>query len=187
VLESRGHPRASANERHLNGREPVDIETLSTADLSDSYPDAQVCTLSLIQYGKTRRFFGSIRAVNYDGDLVVLGEVLRQKASGEILVVDANGRLDFALLGDRLASAAIENGWSGVVINGAVRDVGILANLDLGIKALGACPRRAPLSGRIFTPNSVSFGNTTFSSGDWLYSDDDGLLVSKHPLSLPAM
>jgi regulator of ribonuclease activity A len=165
----------------------VEIETLSTADLSDSYPDAQVCTLSFVQYGKTRRFFGPIRAANFGGELVVLGELLRQKASGEILVVDANGRLDFALLGDRLASSAIENGWGGVIINGAVRDVGILANLNLGIKALGACPRRAPLSGRISTPNSVSFGNTTFRSGDWLYSDDDGLIVSKHHFTLSAM
>lgn len=165
----------------------MDIETFSTADLSDFYPDAQVCTLNLVQYGKTRRFFGPIRTVNFDGDLVVLGELLRQKVSGEILVVDANGRLDFALLGDRLASSAIENGWSGVIINGAIRDVSILAKLNLGIKALGACPRRAPLSGRISTPSSVTFGNTTFSSGDWLYSDDDGLIVSKHYLTLSAM
>jgi regulator of ribonuclease activity A len=160
----------------------VDIETLSTADLSDSFPDAQVCTLSLVQYGKARLFFGPIRVVNFEGDLVVLAEVLRQKSSGEILVVDAKGRLDFALLGDLLATAAIENGWCGVIINGAVRDVSILANLNLGIKAMGACPRRAPLSGRISTPDSVSFGNATFSTGDWLYSDDDGLIVSKRPL-----
>jgi regulator of ribonuclease activity A len=165
----------------------MDNATFSTAELSDSNPDAQVCTLTFVQYGKTRRFFGPIRVAGFDGDLVVLGELLRQKASGEILVVDANGRLDFALLGDRLASSAIENGWMGVIINGAVRDVGILANLDLGIKALGTCPRRAPLSGRMSMLNSVCFGNATFRSGDWLYSDDDGVITSEHPLTLHAM
>jgi regulator of ribonuclease activity A len=125
--------------------------------------------------------------VKFEEELTVLGEILRDKANGEVLVVDANGRLDLALLGEHLASCAIANGWTGVVINGAVRDVNILGGLNLGIKALGACPRRARLSGRISAGSSVAFGNTTFNSGDWLYSDDDGLVVSGHRLTLPAI
>jgi regulator of ribonuclease activity A len=159
----------------------------STADLSDAYPDVQVCTLELVRYGKKRRFAGPMRTVKFGSDPTVLGEILREKSEGEVLVVDASGRLDFALLGDHLASCAMTNGWMGVIINGAVRDVSILANLNLGIKALGACPRRASLSGHISAADSVFFGNTTFNSGDWLYSDDDGLIVSGHRLSLPPM
>jgi regulator of ribonuclease activity A len=168
-----------------SNRKPFDGENPSTADISDAYPDVQVCALEFVQYGKKRCFSGPIRTVKFDDDLVVLGEMLREKADGEILVVDASGRLDFALLGDNLASCAIKNGWIGVVINGAVRDVSILSNLNLGIKALGACPRRASLSGHISAARSVFFGNTTFNCGDWLYSDDDGLIVSKHRLKWP--
>jgi regulator of ribonuclease activity A len=164
---------------------PNIAEIPSTADIADAYPDVQVCALELVQYGKVRRFSGPIRTVKFDGDLVVLGAILREKTDGEVLVVDASGRLDFALLGDHLASCAMENGWKGIVINGAVRDISILGDLNLGIKALGACPRRASLSGHISAVRSVFFGNTTFNSGDWLYSDDDGLIVSGHRLRWP--
>jgi regulator of ribonuclease activity A len=164
-----------------------DAENFSTADLSDEYPDVRICTLAFVQYGEKRRFSGPIRTVRFDDDLTVLGAVLRDKATGGVLVVDASGRLDLALLGDHLAACAIDNGWSGVVINGAVRDVSMLASLNLGIKALGACPRRAPLSGRISACSAVVFGDTVFNSGDWLYSDDDGLVVSGHRLTLPVI
>jgi regulator of ribonuclease activity A len=156
----------------------TDADVLSTAELSDAYPEAQVCTLAFVQYGKMRRFSGRVRTASFDDDLKGLGEILHGKSAGEVLVVDARGRLDLALLGDHLATSAVANGWMGVVINGAVRDVSLLANLNLGIKALGTCPRRAPLSGYITTNNSVFFGNATFNPGDWLYSDDDGLIVS---------
>ena len=83
-----------------------------------------------------------------------------------------------ALMGDLIAEAAVTNGWSGVVINGAVRDTAALGGLDLGVKALGSNPRKSlkDAAGRLDVP--VSFGEVTFVPGEWLYSDHDGIVVN---------
>ncbi|GAB3135234.1 hypothetical protein GCM10027161_14260 [Microbispora hainanensis] len=99
-----------------------------------------------------------------------------------MLVADGGGSLRTALLGDMIAASAAENGWAGVVINGAVRDTAALAGLDLGIKALGTNPRKSAKTGLGEVDVPVSFGDVTFAPGAWLYSDEDGILVSDHRL-----
>ena len=81
------------------------------------------------------------------------------------------------MLGDRLAGLALANGWAGVVINGAVRDSAALAGLDLGIKALGTCPRRSANEGLGELDVAVAFGEVTFEPGALLYADEDGIAV----------
>lgn len=94
-----------------------------------------------------------------------------------MLVVDGGGSLHTALMGDLIAASAVQNGWAGVVINGAVRDVLELALLDLGIKALGSNPRRSEKTGAGDRDVTVSFGGATFTPGARLVSDDDGVVV----------
>jgi len=86
-------------------------------------------------------------------------------------------------MGDVVAGLGVRNGWSGVVIHGAVRDVGALAGLDFGIKALGSNPRKSAKTGAGAADVEVTFGGVRFAPGDWLYSDDDGILVSGEKLA----
>ncbi len=76
----------------------------------------------------------------------------------------------------------VTNGWSGVVINGAVRDVAALRALDLGAKALGSNPRKSAKDGAGEVDVPVSFGGVEFRPGDWLYSDEDGIVVAEREL-----
>lgn len=103
--------------------------------------------------------------------------VLGEPGEGRVLVVDGGGSVHTALMGDMIAASAVEQGWVGVVIHGAVRDVAVLATLDLGIKALGSNPRRSAKQGVGERDVPVTFGGVTFTPGAWLAADDDGVLV----------
>ena len=155
----------------------------STADLYDTYADrCASCETQFRQYGGCRIFAGRIRTVKCLNDNVVMRRVLESHSEGDVLVVDSSGYLGSALIGDTIAEIGLKNGWSGVVINGAVRDVSALAQLKFGVKALGSNPKKSEKLGIGQMDAVLSFGGTVFIPGQWLYSDDDGLLVSQDKL-----
>ena len=157
--------------------------TFTTADLSDAAGDrAQPCEVQFQQFGGRRSFCGTIRTVRCAGDNALLRRTLGETSSGEVLVVDGGGWLSAALLGDKLATLGVKNGWAGVVIYGAVRDSQALAGIDFGVKALGTNPRRGTKTGAGASDVAVNFGGVTFVPSDWLYSDDDGIIVTVEAL-----
>lgn len=154
----------------------------STSDLMDEHPDdLDVCELQLRQYGAVRRFSGTVRTVRCLEDNVLLRGVLETPGAGDVLVVDGGGSLRTALMGDAIAGLAVDNGWAGVVINGCVRDVEALARLPIGIRALGANPRRSAKVGTGAIDVDVSFGGATFWPGAVLTADEDGVVVTRYP------
>ena len=96
----------------------------------------------------------------------------------KVLVVDGDANVESALMGDMIAEAAVKNGWAGVVINGAIRDSVAVDELDLGVKALGTNPRKSAKAGEGEKDVPVSFGGATFTPGDHLWSDEDGVVVT---------
>lgn len=116
----------------------------STSDLLDQHgAAAAVCELPLVRYGRRRDFAGAIATVRCHEDNVLVRLRLSEPGQGRVLVVDGGGSLRVALVGDQLAGMALANGWAAIVINGCVRDVAALAGIDIGIKALAACPGQA--------------------------------------------
>jgi regulator of ribonuclease activity A len=153
--------------------------TFTTADLFDAHGDAlSSCVTQFRSYGSRTRFSGRIETVRCLEDNALVKRVLGTPGEGRVLVVDGGGSLRTALLGDLIAASAVRSGWSGVIINGAVRDTAALAGLDFGVKALGSNPRRSAKEGRGAIGVPVTFGEVTFASGEWLYSDEDGVVVS---------
>ena len=153
-------------------------DPIGTADLYDEYEEQlQSCDLQLRQYGARRTFAGTVVTVRCREDNALVKQVLATPGEGRVLVVDGGGSLHTALMGDLIAASAVQNGWAGVVINGAVRDVAALAELDLGIKALGSNPRKSAKTGAGDRDVVVSFGGATFTPGARLVSDDDGVVV----------
>jgi regulator of ribonuclease activity A len=154
--------------------------TVSTADLYDERGDElDSCDLQLRQYGGRSAISGRIVTVRCFQDNALVRSVLSEPGEGRVLVVDGGGSLHTALMGDVIAGMAVANGWSGVVINGAVRDVAALRRLDLGIKALGSNPRKSAKTGAGERDVPVTFGGVTFHPGAELFSDDDGILVGR--------
>lgn len=153
---------------------------VSTADLLDERgAELDSCELQLRQYGGRVQWEGRVRTVRCFEDFELVRRVLAEPGRGMVLVVDGGGSVRSALLGDRLAGGAERNGWAGMVIAGAVRDVGALAGVDVGIKALGSSPRRSAADGVGEIDVPVTFGAATFSPGEYLWSDEDGVVVTR--------
>ena len=149
---------------------------MSTADVLDAHPDAQVCLLQFRSFG-ARSFAGPIATVRCFEDNVVLKATVSEPGDGRVLVVDGGGSLRCALLGDNIASIALENGWAGIVMNACVRDSVALVELGLGVKAIGTNPRPSSKGGAGDVDVPVTFGEATFTPGATLYADDDGVVV----------
>ncbi|MCQ1999879.1 ribonuclease E activity regulator RraA [Arthrobacter zhaoxinii] len=150
----------------------------STADLFDERGDELASvSLQFQDLGGQVSFTGPIRTVRCLEDNGIIKTLLNSPGEGAVLVVDGAGSLNTALMGDLIAGAAVENGWAGVVINGAIRDRAAVAKLPLGVKALGSNPRKSAKNsvGEVDVP--VEFGGVTFRPGAVLYADEDGILV----------
>ncbi len=153
-----------------------------TADLADRYGDAlRVCDTPFRQFGGSRTFAGPVRTVSCHEDNGLLRQLVQTPGSRAVLVVDGGGSLRTALVGDVLARAALANGWAGLVLHGAIRDSVALAELGLGIKALGTAPRASGKAGAGAVDVPVTFGGVTFSPGDILHADDDGVVLLPRP------
>ena len=149
-----------------------------TADLLDADPTGLCsCELQLRQYGGRPMFDGYITTVRSYDDTVLIKQVLAERNGGGVLVIDGAASHQSALMGDKTAAMAAENGWVGIVINGLVRDVDALSRLPIGIKALGSNPRKPRQDGQGIVNIPVSFGAVTFVPGTHLWSDADGVIV----------
>ncbi|AYG95060.1 RraA family protein [Brevundimonas naejangsanensis] len=157
--------------------------TFATADLCDAHPDAvKVCHILFRSFGKVTAFHGPIRTLSVLDDNALVRETLERPGQGAVLVVNGGGSLKRALVGDNLARLAIDNGWAGIVVHGAVRDSAVLDTMDVGVKAVGTIPLRADRDGLGEIDIPTSFGGVIFTPGDWLYADADGVIVSAERL-----
>jgi regulator of ribonuclease activity A len=158
------------------------VATFSTPDLADSAKDAQALLLPWHSYGGREVFYGVALTVKCFEDNSLVKELVQQPGHSRVIVVDGGESRRRALLGDQLAAAAAANGWSGLVIAGAVRDVEILETIDLGVKALGACPQKTDKRGEGQRDITIEIGGARVHSGDYIYADRNGVLVSAEAL-----
>lgn len=152
----------------------------STADLYDEHGEnLQSCSVQFRHYGARTEFEGVISTVRCHRDNALVKAALAEPGNGRVLVVDGDGSLESALMGDLIAGSAVEQGWAGVVIHGAVRDVTALREMPLGVLALGSNPRKSAKEGRGERDAPVSFGGVDFVPGQRLFADEDGVLATR--------
>jgi len=158
------------------------MNPLSTCDLCDEHrndPAERFRVLPPVfrDFGARIRFHGSVATLQCLEDNTSVREAVQSAGHGRVLVVDGGGSLRRALLGGNLAAAAEKNGWAGVVIHGAVRDVEEMARCQIGIRALGLLPmatdKRHP--GVVDVP--IQIQGVWVHPGEWLVADEDGIVV----------
>jgi regulator of ribonuclease activity A len=155
-----------------------------TADFCDEHGDElQICEPAFHAYGGRPAYSGPISTVRCFEDNSRVKEAVDGPGEGRVLVVDGGGSRRRALFGDRLGSAAVRNGWAGVIIHGCIRDSAELGRMDLGIRALGTMPLRSEKRGEGERDIPVRFAGVTFRPGEHVYVDEDGVIVSRGPLS----
>ena len=158
--------------------------TKGTADLCDEHGDAvQVCEPVFLPFGGRRAFAGPVSTVRCFEDNTRVKEAVESPGEGRVLVVDGGGSRRRALFGDKLGSAAVLNGWAGVIIYGCIRDSAELGQMNLGIRALGTMPLRSDKRGEGERDVPVRFAGVSFRPGDHVYADEDGVVVSRTALA----
>jgi len=155
-----------------------------TADLCDDHAErVQVCEPVFHMFGGRRAFHGPISTIRCFEDNSRVKEAVEGPGAGRVLVVDGGGSRRRALLGDNLGRAAVKNGWAGVIIHGCIRDSAELGRMDLGLRALGTMPLRSDKRGEGERDVPVRFAGVTFRPAEFVYVDEDGIIVSPDALT----
>jgi regulator of ribonuclease activity A len=169
--------------------------SIATADLCDTYikspqrlniADPSIC--KFYSYGQKTSFSGPIETIRCYESNPLVRETLEVEGGGKgrVLVVDGGGSTRCAILGDMLASMAVSNNWAGLIINGCIRDSKVINSLNIGVKALGTHPLKSIKDYKGESGGRVTFAGVEFVPGHWLYSDEDGIIISEKELELPA-
>ncbi|PID44213.1 MAG: ribonuclease activity regulator protein RraA [Proteobacteria bacterium] len=160
------------------------MNDFKTADLLDAHEDKplQVVQPGFQNYGGKAKFSGEIVTIKIHEDNSLVRELMAEDGKGKVLVVDGGGSTRCALLGDMLAEKGVKNAWSGLLIYGLIRDSVDIAQMNIGVKALGTLPLKSVKRGVGLRNTIVHFYDVTFTPGHYLYSDEDGIIVSPVPL-----
>ena len=155
-----------------------------TTDVCDAHEGHLAIVEPLFRsFGARAAFAGTIATVKVFEDSVLVRNALAEPGDGRVLVIDGGGSLRCALVGGQLARLAQDNGWSGMVVYGCVRDVAAIDACDLGVRALTVHPRRSVKKGTGERDIPVAFGGVKFTPGHWLAADEDGMVVAAAPLT----
>jgi len=155
----------------------------STCDLADEHPaDVQALEMDFRNYGGVRQFGGEVVTIKCHEDNSLVKEMLGKPGAGRVIVVDGGGSPRHALLGDMLAAKGADNGWAGLIINGVIRDVDEIAEIALGVQALGTVPLKTEKLGVGQQGLPLRIGGVFIHPGDYIYADNNGVLLSHKPL-----
>lgn len=163
--------------------------TFQTADLLDQNEaglnDGSVRVVSPMfrSFGGRSSFAGAIATLKLFEDNGLVRKALESPGEGRVLVVDGGGSLRRALVGDQLALLGVKNGWAGIVVYGCIRDSKAIGGMDIGVFALATHPQKTLKKNQGDADIPVTFGGVTFTPGEYLYADEDGVVVSRSPLN----
>lgn len=134
-------------------------------------------------FAAVARFSGQVSTVRCFEDNALVKAALDSPGQQRVLVVDGGASLRRALVGGNLGAAAARNGWAGVLVNGCVRDCAELLLLPIGILALAPMPMPPRKQGQGERDVDVLIQGVWVRSGDWLYADEDGIVLHTGALS----
>ena len=155
-------------------------QQINTADLFDERgEELESITIQFQNLGRHTHFSGPARTIRCFEDNALVKSVLGTPGDGAVLIIDGQGSLRTALMGDMIAESAVQNGWAGVIINGAIRDREAIARLPLGVKALGSNPRKSAKTGAGELDVELVIDDVRIRPGAMIYSDPDGILLER--------
>lgn len=156
----------------------VHTSPIATADLYDERgSELASVALQFLDLGGVSTFSGPVRTVRCFQDNALLKSVLGTPGDGAVLVIDGGGSLETALVGDIIAGLGVDNGWAGLIVNGAIRDRVAIGTLPIGVKALGSNPAKSTKTGAGEADVPVTIGGVEFRPGARVWCDEDGILV----------
>ncbi|MET3129795.1 regulator of ribonuclease activity A [Oxalobacteraceae bacterium GrIS 1.11] len=163
--------------------------TFATTDLCDDnaalLEDGRLAVLPplFVHFGKQRQFSGRSSTLKVFEDNALVRAALETPGNGNVLVIDGGGSLRRGLVGGQLALLAQDNGWSGIVVYGCIRDSEEINACEIGVRALAIHPQKSSKKGAGERNVRVHIGGVPVNPGDWIYADADGILVAQQKLA----
>ena len=154
-----------------------------TADFCDEHPEIiDVLSHDFKNYGGAEKCRGEVITIKLDKNNSELIKLLRDEdGTNKVVVVDVDADF-FAVVGENLMKFAQQNNYSGIIVNGYIRDTFQIKDIPVALYALGTCPKKyIPVTEGV-RDVSLSFGGVNFKNGDYLYADTDGVMVTHEPL-----
>jgi len=149
----------------------------ATADLCDKYVTSP-SRLTVAEpghfhdYGGILSFSGKIETIKCFESNPLVRKTLNEAGNGRVLVVDGGASKRCAILGDELAGLAHKNNWAGLIMNGCIRDSGVIKTIPVGVKALGTHPLKSIKTHEGERGSIVAFAGVEFVPGHWVYADE---------------
>lgn len=163
--------------RKVDGGFVDSFKSLPVSNVSDCMARMSGFGPQIRPYHRSGKLAGTAVTVKTrPGDNLMIHKALDMAGPGEVLVIDAGGDLTNSLMGELMLSYAIKRGLAGVVINGAIRDLGWIKERDFPVFAAGVTHRGPYKDG----PGEINFpicidGNLV-NPGDLILGDEDGVL-----------
>ncbi len=155
----------------------------ATAGLCDEHGDAvRVIPLPFQRYGAVTEFAGPVSTLAVFEDNSLVRTALEEPGDGRVLVVDGGMSMRCALVGGNLGHLAVDNGWTGIVVAGAIRDAVEINEQSIGVRALGTCPRKSVKRDVGRRDEPIELAGIRIAPGDWIYADLDGVVSADHRL-----
>lgn len=157
----------------------------NTSELCDMYTETVDVLAPIFEhYGGLTSFGGQVQTIKCFEDNAIILNVVANDGTGKVLVIDGGGSIRCALIDAEIAELAAENGWEGIICNGAVREVDALEDINIGIMALNSIPVGADDQGIGEDDIAINFAGVTFLPDDHLYADSTGAILSADPLDI---
>ncbi len=152
------------------------LKVLSTSSLSDANKSIRVLDGGIRKFGDSEQMAGPVRLVSCTDDFLSVLRSLNEARSGEVLVVEARSSTK-AVLGGLFCSEAKRRGLSGVIVDGPIRDVACIEDLNFPVYARNTCPCAGTSKKFFNTFEPVVVGGVMVSSEDIVVGDKDGVVV----------
>lgn len=155
-----------------------DFQPFSTCILSDAVKRFYTMDERIRKMSGAEKMIGSAFTVKTrPGDNLLIHKSIELVQPGDVLVIDACGCTNFAVMGDLVALSLKKKGIAGVVIDGSIRDVTEIKKIGLPVFARGIVPSAGDKDG----PGEINFavvcGGLVVNPGDIIVGDDDGVVV----------
>lgn len=158
-----------------------EVSNLSTTLLSDAMAGAGVMDFKIKPIKPGVKLAGTAFTVDTkDGNALAIIAAVALAQQGHILVISGKGEAGNAIIGDMLVRTALKSGISGIVVDGLLRDVCELRNMEMPLFAMGAVPAAAEKKGPGELNSPILCGGIAVKPGDLIVGDDDGVVVVPH-------
>jgi len=163
----------------------MNMFSFSVPDICDEFDDIQIGDLFLKSYGLIDKFYGQVITAKCEHSNSIVKEFVEEDGTGKVLIIEHTGTDLCSMVGDQIAQKALDNKWNGIITNGCIRDVEVIKNIDIGLLAKNSYPMKTDKSKGIGEKNiSIKLGSVFINTGDWIYVDSNGWIISKRKLKL---